>query len=73
MIETGRVCVKIAGKEAGKKCVIVEIIDPNYVLVSGPEVKRKRCNITHLEPLEEKVDIKEGASDEEINQLIKSA
>ena len=26
-IEVGRVCVKIAGREAGEKCVIVEVID----------------------------------------------
>ena len=28
-IEKGRVCVKIAGRESGKKCVIVDVIDEN--------------------------------------------
>ena len=26
-IEKGRVCVKIAGRETGKKCVIVDVIE----------------------------------------------
>ncbi|MEM3979819.1 MAG: KOW motif-containing protein, partial [Ignisphaera sp.] len=46
-IEVGRICVKIAGREAGRKCVIVDIIDDNYVLIMGPKsmngVKRRRC------------------------------
>ena len=29
-IEVGRVCVKIAGREAGEKCAIVEIIRRIY-------------------------------------------
>ena len=73
VIEVGRVCVKIAGHEAGKKCVIVDVVDRNYVLVAGPEVKRKRCNIAHLEPLPQKLDIAKGASDEDIKQAFLAA
>ena len=47
-IEVGRVCVKIAGREAGEKCAIVEIIDENFVEVVGEAVKNRRCNIAHL-------------------------
>jgi len=69
-IEVGRICVKIAGREAGRKCVIVDIIDDNFVLVTGPKaltgVKRRRCNIKHLEPTEETIKIPKGASDEEV-------
>ncbi|MEE0489981.1 KOW motif-containing protein, partial [Methanosphaera stadtmanae] len=43
-IEKGRVCVKIAGRETGKKCVIVDVIDENFVEIVGNEVKNKRCN-----------------------------
>ena len=32
-IEIGRICVKNAGRLAGRKCVIVDIIDENFVLV----------------------------------------
>ena len=63
-------CVKIAGREAGRKCVIVDVIDRNFVLITGPQkvtgVKRRRANINHIEPTEKRVDIKRGNSDEEI-------
>ncbi len=69
-IEVGRLCVKVRGREAGRKCVIVEIIDDNFVLITGPKsisgVKRRRANIDHIEVLERKIDIEPGASDEEI-------
>lgn len=69
-VEVGRICVKIAGREAGRKCVIVDVIDKNFVLVTGPQkvngVKRRRANINHVEPTERKVSIKRGASDEDI-------
>ncbi len=74
-IEVGRICVKIAGRETGRKCVIVDLIDKNFVLVTGPKsltgIKRRRSNINHLEPLSEKVDIKRGASDEEVIEALK--
>ena len=76
-IEIGRICVKLAGREAGKKCVIVDIIDKNFVLVTGPKkvsgVKRRRANINHLEPLQEKIEIKRGATDEEVENALKTS
>jgi len=56
-IEKGRVCVKIAGRETGKKCVIVDVIDENFVEIVGNEVKNKRCNIKHLEPVDATVEV----------------
>ncbi|MHA1242872.1 MAG: KOW motif-containing protein, partial [Promethearchaeota archaeon] len=29
--DIGRVCVKTTGREAGRYCVVVDIIDKNYV------------------------------------------
>ena len=72
VMEIGRVCVKIAGHEAGKKCVIVDVVDRTYVLVAGPEIKRKRCNIAHLEPLPQKLDIAKDASDEDIKRAFEA-
>jgi len=57
-IEIGRVCVKIAGREAGEKCVIVEIIDDKFVEVVGTNIKNRRCNIKHLEPVDQTIEIK---------------
>jgi large subunit ribosomal protein L14e len=70
MIEVGRVCVKLAGREAGRRCVVVDVLDSNFVLVSGPRVKRRRCNIAHLEPTEQKVDIPKGADDETVKRAL---
>jgi len=70
MMEIGRLCIKLAGREAGKKVVIVDVIDDNFVLIDG-NVKRRRCNVDHLEPLPEKIDIKKGASTEEIKKIFK--
>lgn len=76
-IEIGRICVKVAGREAGKKCVIVDIIDENFVLVTGPKtlsgVKRRRVNIKHVEPTDKAVKIPKGASDEEVLKAIEEA
>ncbi len=76
-IEVGRICVKIAGREAGRKCVIVEIVDDKFVVITGPKeltgVKRRRVNIKHIEPLEQKIEIEKGASDEQVLEAIKNA
>jgi len=58
VIEVGRICVKIAGREAGEKCVIVEIIDDNYVEVVGSNIKNRKCNLKHLEPVDQKIEVK---------------
>lgn len=66
MIEPGRLCIKIAGRDAGKKCVIVEILDDKFVTIDG-ETRRRKCNIMHLELLDEKIDIKKGASHSDVS------
>ena len=65
MMEIGRLCVKIAGRDSNKKCVIVDILDKNYVLIDG-ETRRKKCNIKHLEPLAKLLEIKKGSSHEQV-------
>jgi len=69
MIDVGRICVKIAGRDAGKKCVVVDVIDDNYVLIDG-ETRRRKSNILHLEPLDQSVDIKKGASHEAVIKAV---
>jgi large subunit ribosomal protein L14e len=72
-IEVGRICVKNAGRLAGRKCVIVDIIDENFVLVTGPKdvtgVKRKRANIRHLVPTPEKIDVPRGPATKRSRRL----
>jgi large subunit ribosomal protein L14e len=66
-LEIGRICMKIAGREAGKYCVILKKMDDNFVLITGPniltQVKRRRCNVEHLEPTSFTVKIDAEASD----------
>ncbi len=65
MMDVGRVCVKTAGRDAGEKCVIVEVIDDNYVLIDGL-TRRRKCNIRHLEPLEKTVDVSKDTDHETV-------
>jgi len=64
------------GREAGKKCVIVEIIDKSFVLITGPKaltgVKRRRANVQHLKPTRSIIKIERGAGDEEIIEVLKA-
>jgi len=61
MIEIGRICIKTAGRDSNHKCVVVDIVDNNFVMIDG-DVRRKKCNIRHLEPLGEVIKIKKGAA-----------
>jgi len=70
MIEVGRVCMKIAGRDAGQVCAVVEIIDKNYVLIDG-QTRRRKCNVDHLEPLMKVIEISEGASHEDVVSELK--
>lgn len=76
-IEPGKICVKISGREAGKRCVIVDVIDKNYVLITGPptvnKVRRRKSNIKHIEITEDEIDIKRGAEDSEIAEALEKA
>ena len=69
-MEIGSLCVKTAGRDAGKKCVVVDILEKNFVLVDG-EARRRKCNILHLEPLGQKLGIKAKASHDEIVKQFK--
>jgi large subunit ribosomal protein L14e len=76
-LEVGRVCVKTAGREAGRYCCILKKIDEQFVLITGPKiltgVKRRRCNIDHLEPTPFTLDIKEDAGEKEVIEAYKKA
>ncbi|MCW3982369.1 MAG: 50S ribosomal protein L14e [Candidatus Bathyarchaeota archaeon] len=76
-IEVGRICVKQGGRECCTKCVIIDVMDKSYVLVTGPKkvtgLKRRRANINHLMPLEDKIEVKRGASDDEVAAALDAA
>ena len=70
MFEIGRLCVKLAGRDAAKKCVIVDTLDNGYVLIDG-QTRRKKCNIKHLEPLDQVLKLTKGASHADISKEFK--
>ncbi len=76
-LKPGSICVKTAGREAGKKCVVVDVLDKNFVLVTGPPsisgVKRRRVNIKHLEATGEYIEIPRGADDELVLEKLSEA
>lgn len=76
-IQIGRIIVKTDGREAGKKAVIVDLINQNYVLVTGPKaltsVRRRKCNIMHLEPTDKLVSVKRDANDDDVSSAIDEA
>lgn len=63
-------CIKLAGRDAGRDCVIVDVLDDKFVLING-NVRRRKCNILHLEPTERKIEIEKGASHEDIEKEFK--
>ena len=71
MIEVGRMIVKLAGRDAGLKGVIVEILDDKHILIDG-EVRRRKCNILHVEPLDKVLKIKSKASHADVISALKA-
>jgi large subunit ribosomal protein L14e len=70
MFDIGRVCMKIAGRDAGMKCFVVDVIDEHYVMIDG-QTRRRKCNIKHLEPLAQIVQINKNAPAPEIVRALK--
>ena len=57
MIEIGRVCIKTAGRDSGELAVVLTDSQNNLVLVDG-NVRRKKCNVKHLEPTSKLLNLK---------------
>ena len=69
--------MKLSGREAGRKCLVLDVIDKNFALITGPpkltSVKRRRVNIQHIEATPERVEIKKSATDEEVLRALEKA
>lgn len=70
MFEIGRLCMKIAGRDAGKICIVIDQLDDNYVMIDG-QTRRRKCNINHLELIDKIVEIKKNASNKEVVNVLK--
>ncbi len=70
MVKIGQVAIKTAGRDAGKACIVVEILENNYVTIDG-QTRRKKCNTEHLFFLNKETKLKKGASTEEAQKALK--
>ena len=61
MLEIGRVCMKIAGRDAGHVAAVIDVLDDTYVVIDGA-VRRRKCNVRHLEPMDNVVKLGKNAS-----------
>lgn len=77
LYNVGRVCIKTLGRETGSYCVIVDEMEGRFVVVTGPKhlsnVRRRKCNIRHLEPLETVILIEKGADDDAVEKALGEA
>ena len=71
MYEIGRICLKIAGRDANNMCVVVDKINDSTVLIDG-QTRRKNCNVKHLEPTTKIVKLAKGASHDEVKKALKT-
>ena len=69
MFKIGQVCIKIAGRDAGNIAIVIDNIDESYVLIDG-NVRRRKCNITHLEPLKDVLKIKKNSSTSDVKKAM---
>jgi len=71
IFDVGRVCRKTSGMEAGKLCVVLTKPDKNEVVVAGPNIKKGKVNIAHIEPLPNIVHAGKDADAAEVTELLK--
>ena len=63
--------MKLAGRDGNQVGIVIDVIDDTYVLIDG-NVRRKKCNIKHLQPLSKQVEIKKNAPTSEVNKALES-
>ncbi|HIQ10022.1 MAG TPA: 50S ribosomal protein L14e [Euryarchaeota archaeon] len=72
MMVPGRVCVKVSGRDAGAKMVVVANVDDVFVEVVTRGGKRRKVNKRHLLPTEEVIEV-EGMTDSDIAKKLEEA
>ena len=70
MVKIGQLCVKIAGRDAGKECLIIKDLKESYVMIDGL-TRRRKCSLKHLEMFPSIAKIKENADHKEVIDALK--
>ena len=65
MVKEGDAALKLAGRDACHICAVVQILDANYVVIDG-NVRKRKCNVKHLEFLGKNISIKKDAAKSEV-------
>jgi ribosomal protein L14E/L6E/L27E len=73
LIDVGRVCRITRGRNAFDYCIVMETGEGNNVVVEGLESKRRKINLSHIEPTPTVIQIKKSATREEILKKLKDA
>ena len=68
-MKLGELCIKTAGRDAGNEAIIIDVLDDNFVMIDG-NVRRKKCNIKHLESTGKLAKIEKNASTETIKKAL---
>lgn len=73
LLDVGRVCVKVRGRDAGGLCAVIEAPDNGKILVDGIGVRRRKVNILDVEPTPTTLKIKKGASTDSVIKELENA
>jgi len=70
LISVGRICKKLAGRDSGQRCVIIDVLDTNFIMITGPKkitgVRRRKVNMNHVLPLGKSIRVRKNASDDAV-------
>ncbi|PIN85818.1 MAG: 50S ribosomal protein L14e [Candidatus Diapherotrites archaeon CG11_big_fil_rev_8_21_14_0_20_37_9] len=70
-LDKGTVCIKTAGKEAGEKAVVLERPDETFAVIIGPRIKKRKCNISHLIPTGETIEVTKNITQKDLAEKLK--
>ncbi len=71
-LEIGTVCVKLAGRTAGQKVVVLELDKKkSFATIIGEKIKKKQCNLKHLMPLDKIIKVSKSTTQKDIAKLLK--
>jgi len=72
MYTVGSLVMKIAGRDARKVGVVLEVLDNNTLLIDG-QTRRRKVNMVHVEPIGKSVQITKDAKTEDVAKVLEGA
>lgn len=71
--ETGSICFRTKGKNAGEKVVVLETVKNGMVVVEGTRSKKGKANIMHLWPTGKKAHLGNNFTKKQLKEAIEGA